>query len=312
MQMMALFVLKTTLKQCENLTIDTLCQKLDINVDEAQKLIEVLHSEHVIQYKYTFKCPKCGEMDTIGEENVSQCCVCNFCGYNINGYEIIKGATIRYILDKDDFFEYMSECYKDELEAAKKGEMPKPKIIYFENTVQSSEEVKVDERQLKLFISHSTIDSKYIEFFVEFLNDIGMSEDNIFCSSINGYGIPWGQDIYDFLSETINNTTLLVMFMLSDNYYASPACLNEMGAAWIQKKEYRSILLPGFEYKKIEGAIDANKIGIKFDDKNLKYGLNEIHKQLKQFFDLPDINNDKWDKIRDKLIGNIERLKSAS
>ena len=59
--------------------------------------------------------------------------------------------------------------------------------------------------------------------------------------------------------------------MLSDNYYKSPACLNEMGAAWVLKKEYRSILLPGFDYKEIEGAINPRKIGIKLDDDDLRY-----------------------------------------
>nr|WP_187307761.1 hypothetical protein [Ruminococcus sp. AF46-10NS] len=50
--------------------------------------------------------------------------------------------------------------------------------------------------------------------------------------------------------------------MLSDNYYSSVACLNEMGATWVLKKEYRSILLPGL-IQKIEGAINPNKIANK-------------------------------------------------
>lgn len=166
-------------------------------------------------------------------------------------------------------------------------------------------------RRAKLFISHSSKDYDYVKCFVEFLEDIGMRKNNMFCSSIKGYGIVWGSDIYDYLAHEFNNKDLIVLFMLSHNYYNSPACLNEMGAAWIQKKEYRSVLLPGFKFKQIEGAINPRKIGIEFDDPKLKYGLNEIKRQLTGFFRLCEIDTDRWDRIRDEFIEKVEKIKKV-
>lgn len=54
----------------------------------------------------------------------------------------------------------------------------------------------------KIFISHSTYDREYVKEFVKLLNVIGFKE--IFCSSIQGYDIPNGESIYDFLKEELN------------------------------------------------------------------------------------------------------------
>lgn len=96
--------------------------------------------------------------------------------------------------------------------------------------------------------------------------------------------------------------------MLSDNYYVSPACLNEMGAAWVLKKDYRSILLPGFQFKEIKGAIDPRKVAIRLDDENLMMKLNDVKKQLSELFGLAVVKETKWDKIRNTLIKKIKEI----
>ena len=123
--------------------------------------------------------------------------------------------------------------------------------------------------------------------------------------------IPWGKDIYEYLKGEFNDSekSLLVLFVLSDNYYKSPACLNEMGAAWILKKQYRSILLPGFDYKQIEGAINAQQKGIKLDDTNLNMQLNDIKSQFKEIFGLDVLSESKWDRIRSDFMKKIDNIK---
>ena len=54
----------------------------------------------------------------------------------------------------------------------------------------------------------------------------------------------------------MDNDNLFFIMMLSKNYYKSSVCLNEMGAAWVKQSAYQSILLPGFQYTKIEGAVN--------------------------------------------------------
>ena len=79
---------------------------------------------------------------------------------------------------------------------------------------------------MKLFISHSQQDRPMILPMVEMLYSIGMSENDIFCSSIPELGIPGGKEIYEYLRELFVKEDLYVLFMLSDHYYQSPNCLN--------------------------------------------------------------------------------------
>ena len=89
--------------------------------------------------------------------------------------------------------------------------------------------------------------------------------------------------------------------MLSDNYYNSKPSLNEMGAAWAMSKEYISILIRGFEFNKIEGAVDAQKIGFKIED---KYRLDEFKDNIIKEFRLQPIKN--WQEIKDRFLKEIE------
>lgn len=161
----------------------------------------------------------------------------------------------------------------------------------------------------KIFISHSSNDLKYVEPLVELLADIGMTNDNLFCSSVPDYSIPLNQDIYDYLATLFREYKLYVIFALSDNYYQSPACMNEMGAAWVLKNEYTSILLPSFEYKEIKGAVNPNKIGMKLDDDDelLKKRLGELKNIISENFGI-SVPEMRWEKKRNDFISKIKSL----
>ena len=303
--------MKTTLKQCENLTADILQKRLEINEAECKELIDLLKGEHVLREKYTFACPECGALNTVqlGEVGDSRCQICSAA---IDVRELLEGATIRFIMDRDDFYEFMEENYKVELEAAKRGEKPTHKVVRFSGINMPEEgEMSGKERKPRLFISHSTEDAKYVKAFVGFLEGIGMEGNSIFCSSVGGYTIPWGANIFDYLADEFTNpdNELIVLLMLSSNYYKSPACLNEMGASWILKKDYRTILLPGFEYKEIKGAIDAGKIAISMDSVNFSMELNDIKNQFAEIFGFQAPVDAKWDRIRQNFIDAINIAK---
>ena len=137
---------------------------------------------------------------------------------------------------------------------------------------------------MKLFISHAGRDVEIVRKFTDLLLKIGMREEDMFCSSVEGIDIPIQQNIYDYLRNLLNSEKIHVVFMLSDNYYQSPACLNEMGAAWVKRTDYTTFLLPGFEYKDIKGAVDPRGISIKLDDDDLKVKnrLGQFKNQLTQ------------------------------
>lgn len=123
---------------------------------------------------------------------------------------------------------------------------------YYPNS-DGMQSVQGDENSMKkakIFISHSSEDVKMVSRFVDLLADMGLTNEELFCSSVPDYGIPLNEDIYDYLASLFRNYDIYVIFMLSQNYYNSPACINEMGAAWVLKSDYTSVLLPGLVIRK--------------------------------------------------------------
>lgn len=164
-----------------------------------------------------------------------------------------------------------------------------------------------------LFISHAEKDSKLIENFVDLLYDIGVPEKYMFCSSISEIGIPIKEDIYEYLRNLLDAEQVIPIFMLSDNYYASAACLNEMGAVWMKQKDYFMFLLPDFEFSQIRGAINPSKRGISLwykterELQNLKEDLNQFREQICDILYIEKHKN--WERKRDRFIAQIQTLK---
>lgn len=171
-----------------------------------------------------------------------------------------------------------------------------------ENSISTS-----DNKPKKVFISHASNDKPFVQLIVNLLEDIGLSETEIVCSSIPGYGIPLGKDIYDWLSEQFQNCDLHIIFILSDNYYNSVACLNEMGAAWVLKQKYDTVLLPEFDFPQIKGAINPQQIGIKLDSDctELNQRLNELKDSLIDEFKLQSLSAAKWERHRNEFVNKI-------
>lgn len=159
----------------------------------------------------------------------------------------------------------------------------------------------------RVFISHSSKDVDVVQPFVELLASIGMTNKNLFCSSVNGYGIPQRENIYDYLKREFTDKNTFVILMLSDNYYESKPSLNEMGAAWVMSKEYVSILIKGFGFDKIQGAADSQKIGFGFDE---TYRLDEFYKNLVKELRLTPTSN--WETHRDRFLAKIAEVNKTS
>lgn len=116
---------------------------------------------------------------------------------------------------------------------------------------------------MKIFISHSSKNSNYGNALVNLLTGIGISGDEIIFTSNDAYGIPIGQNIFDWLKNQILEKPY-VLYLLSPEYYTSVACLNEMGAAWIIENKHTMIFTPNFKLDSYEfhnGAIDPREIG---------------------------------------------------
>ena len=161
-----------------------------------------------------------------------------------------------------------------------------------------------------LFISHASDDIKYVKPIVELFADIGLNNTTMFCSSVPDYHIPMDNDIYDYLKDLFDNHDLHVIFALSDNYYKSAACLNEMGAAWVLRKRYSTILLPKFDFSAIRGAVNPSQISLKLDNDNIaeiKTRLGELKDIISSEFNI-SVPANRWENKRDAFIATINNL----
>lgn len=135
-------------------------------------------------------------------------------------------------------------------------------------------------KPVKIFISHSSKDKEYVAQIVNLLDGMGLSNEQILCSSLPGYMIPNDTNIFDYLREQFLEYNLHMIFVHSRHYYASPVSLNEMGAAWVTRSKSTSILLPGFGFKEMTGVVNADTISMKLDG-----DVDELKDRLNQFYD---------------------------
>lgn len=164
-------------------------------------------------------------------------------------------------------------------------------------------------KPVKIFISHSHQDLAFVQPLVELFEHIGLNSDTMFCSSVPGYYVPLDYNIFDYMKEQFYNYDLRVIFVLSENYYNSPACLNEMGAAWVLQHRYTSVRLPGLDVKNCKGVLDQMRISIVLDSNTmeLKGRLNELRDTLMKELGLPwsISKQNTWERYRDRFIDQI-------
>jgi TIR domain len=155
----------------------------------------------------------------------------------------------------------------------------------------------------KVFISHSSTDKDFVEELIDLLETIGLESTQIFCSSFAGYGIDLGQDFLARLREELDDR-ILVLFVLSKNFYASPISLCEMGATWVKTNEHIPILIPPFSFKDILGVIPLTQ-GFMIDD-SLK--LNLFKSKIEEIFSLTPIDYSTWERKRDRALARIKNM----
>lgn len=154
----------------------------------------------------------------------------------------------------------------------------------------------------RVFISHSSRDVHYVEEIIELLEAVGLLPERIFCTSFEGYGISLGENFLETIRQELASDSL-VLFVLSHNFYASPHCMCEMGAVWVQTKEHIPILVPPFDYKDIQGVIPLTQ-GFKINEP-LKWNL--FREKVQELLCLDNRSSlSSWERKRAKVIKRID------
>lgn len=181
------------------------------------------------------------------------------------------------------------------------------------NSVTTREIADTSDKKKKtpmVFISHSHEDEDFIKALVNLLEDIGFDKSTLFCSSIREYGIPIAGDIFETILGLFHDHDLYVIFVHSPRFYKSAVSLNEMGAAWVLKNSFCSLLTNDMSFDQMKGVVNNAKISIKVNDKDAPLLLNDLYKHLTVVFSLQEMDMNKWERKRDQFLQITRGLKN--
>ncbi|MFA8299724.1 MAG: toll/interleukin-1 receptor domain-containing protein [Hyphomicrobiales bacterium] len=155
----------------------------------------------------------------------------------------------------------------------------------------------------KIFISHSSKDKDIVKYIIKLLRAMNVRPNQIFCTSFDGYGIELGEDYLKRLKTELNDE-ILVLFILSENFYKSEISLCEMGATWVKTNQHIPILIPPFDFKDMKGVIPTTQ-GMKIDDGRK---VNSLKSKIKKYLSLEEIEDNIWESDRNEIITEINSI----
>ena len=71
----------------------------------------------------------------------------------------------------------------------------------------------------RVFVSHALTDAPIVEELVELLEIIGLTHEQIFCTSLAGYDIDLGANFLDAIKAELLNSNTLVLFLLTRSFF---------------------------------------------------------------------------------------------
>lgn len=107
----------------------------------------------------------------------------------------------------------------------------------------------------KIFISHNTQDKVVADIFVDFLIAVGISRNEIFCSSLPGNNVK--ENITAEIRGSLDRSNVYIC-VLSSSYYQSAYCLNEAGIIWYKNVATIIIGLPEITIDNMQGFINKD------------------------------------------------------
>ena len=155
-----------------------------------------------------------------------------------------------------------------------------------------------------VFISHAAADKDLAAEIVNLIVEgIGVPEEEVFCSSLAGHGIPTGHNFVDYIKSQIERP-LVVVLLLTPAYYKSVFCIAEMGAAWAKSHRTFPILVPPLSYNNVKDVLLGVQVAKIEDD--IKY--NELREYLDENINFKLKSSTTWDTKRRSFLKKLPTL----
>jgi hypothetical protein len=129
----------------------------------------------------------------------------------------------------------------------------------------------------KVFISHSSKNKEIADAISVYLTQIGVKNENIFCSSIVSQGVRNGESLNSAIARAIKQSSLLI-FLISYDFVNSNYCIEELGVGWylshLKKASSYYIILPDIDLSYLGGFVNPSVDKLSFLDNAHKDDLS--------------------------------------
>lgn len=153
----------------------------------------------------------------------------------------------------------------------------------------------------RIFLSHTKADFLIVKEIVRLLEVLGFDEKTIFCSSYDGYGIPLGENWLEYLKQELSGK-VVVISLITSNYYNSVVSICEMGAAWALSKTHIPILVPPINFPDLANGVIPHNQGFKINDESK---LNLFKERLETLFKKVPKKSSIWEPRKKEILENI-------
>lgn len=189
-----------------------------------------------------------------------------------------------YVFHKDEHLRVAELIHLSIQKVSESEVAPKSTAIGNEDIPDSTEPI--------IFLSHCSSDKTYGDILEKFIMGLGVKREQLIYSSHPLHKIPLDQNIFNYLRKNINREIFMII-LWSNDYLESPACMNELGAAWVAQCDYTNIYTPDFAFgnpKYHRCAVDTQKMGAVLNgDANCRQSMLELKDKIVNFLDLaPD------------------------
>ncbi|MCE5242903.1 MAG: TIR domain-containing protein [Desulfobacteraceae bacterium] len=152
----------------------------------------------------------------------------------------------------------------------------------------------------RIFISHAAKDKSLADLLLDFLQTgANISHDEVFCSSLEGLGIPHGKNFIEYIKLQLQAPEVVIA-IVSRNYFISQFCLCELGATWAMSHNILPLLVPPLKYSDISGVLSSIQVSRIDDSDDLNTFITELGKQIGS-----KINLARWDAKKKTFLRNL-------
>ncbi len=156
----------------------------------------------------------------------------------------------------------------------------------------------------EIFISHAVKDKTLADAVVDLLQlGLNVSSGSIFCSSLEGLGIPPGVNFVVHIKAQIQSPKAVVV-LLTKNYYASQFCLCELGATWAMGHQLFPLLVSPLKFSDVSGVLT----GVQVTPINGAEQLSDLRDLLLKVLSISGTSTARWEVKRDKFLKDLSKL----